>query len=569
MWQHAVVNNLVGVASRAFGSVCVGISPFLLFPATRHSVLLPTFGTSFERTLKFHKFLGGLMFACSTLHMLLMWIAYIQVYRRGEPLNGPAPEYERMFVNQQSLALATSHASRRMVGWGVGWPHGPPLAGFLAWVVMVAMVVAADFRRTHWELFLVIHMGYAAVYAMIFVHYPTTLLMCIPAGVAYAIDLILRYRTARGDNTATIVQARRFGCGVTELTITPAARFGSLDTPAQFVTIHLAALDSVLPGLAGCGVSLQHHPFSVSSRVYDDAGVATGFTLHIKDMGNDGWTHQLSVRHREVVGTAAHIDGPFGRLSPRLGHHRVAFLVCGGIGVTPMLNILQAVIEGHRNADPLLPADGRLVFVWSMRTRAEAEPFVKLLSELLATAAATMAPIEVRIFETRPSAPTPISETALDAAVDAPAPTLTNHGTTTIAATDTSAAINSSEEGGWGQEGGGAGGAGGGTWSNADDSNARLREPLLSLPSRPTSRATALPKLSDPADDSVASVSVDTLPFEPGRPPLDRIVAPDEAQLERPLDVAVYTCGPGPMVSGVVELCRSRGYVCHAETFHF
>ena len=53
----------------------------------------------------------------------------------------------------------------------------------------------------------------------------------------------------------------------------------------------------------------------------------------------------------------------------------------------------------------------------------------------------------------------------------------------------------------------------------------------------------------------------------PGRPPLKKLlVVPDGACAS---DVAVYTCGPAPMVASVQELCLDEGFLCHEETFEF
>lgn len=58
LFEHARVNNLVGRFARPFGGVCVGIAALIIFPVSRHSVLLPLFGIPFDRALRFHKFLA-------------------------------------------------------------------------------------------------------------------------------------------------------------------------------------------------------------------------------------------------------------------------------------------------------------------------------------------------------------------------------------------------------------------------------------------------------------------------------------------------------------------------------
>lgn len=118
MLEHARVNNLVGKVSRGVGGMCVGTLPLLLFPASRHSLLLPMFGTSFDRALKFHRFLGGFMFIAATVHMVLMAWAYVDVYKRGDPT---IIDHERKFIHQQSTSKAIRLSlSRTLFQWEVG-----------------------------------------------------------------------------------------------------------------------------------------------------------------------------------------------------------------------------------------------------------------------------------------------------------------------------------------------------------------------------------------------------------------------------------------------------------------
>lgn len=570
LYGHAHVNNLVGKVSRAFGGVGVGIVPLLLFPAMRHSPLLPAFGTSFDRALKFHRLLGGAFFACATVHMVAMYVKYVDVYMRGDPKlqcadgnstddSGACADRSvpaRVFVNQVSRAAASRQAAARLVQWGVGFPHGPPLAGLLAWLVMLAMVVAARFRRSRWELFLLVHMGYTVVFAMVFVHYPTTILLCTPAIAAYAWDLAQRYRIARsggegapknasgGAAAATVVSATwHAAAGVTELVIEPGPHMPSLDAPMTFATIHCDEID-LRSAFAPRGLGVEEHPFSISSRTFAREAGDRRFTLHIKDMGEGQWTNRLGKKAQSgaLDGIACRVDGPFGRASPALGAHRAVFLVSGGMGVTPMLNALQAVVEsfsGGGAVGQLLPRDerSRLVFVWSVRSRSQAQPFLPLLQALVAKAKRVGAPVTVRVFETKPaSAPKPREpedHPLLTASAPLLQPLLADQDqhehadTTPLPSAGLHERVSASE-------------LGGGTVTD---------NPGVAA-----------------ADDLEGGVEI---AFEPGRPDVKSIVQPDVDLGETRHDLAVYTCGPPPMVASLATLSKERGIVCHAETFLF
>jgi len=60
---------------------------------------------------------------------------------------------------------------------------------------MLCMIIATKWRRSKWELFLVVHMGYVIVFLMIFIHYPTTIILSLPAVAAHSVDLLLRSKS--------------------------------------------------------------------------------------------------------------------------------------------------------------------------------------------------------------------------------------------------------------------------------------------------------------------------------------------------------------------------------------
>jgi len=255
--EHARVNNLVGMTGRAFGGVAVGCMALVLLPANRHSVLLPLFGMSFDRSLRFHRFLGTAFFVCSTLHMLLMAVSHVRVYQRGDPVIDA--DGTRAFEGGVDLGPAVHRMARRMVSWNIGFPHGPPLAGLLAWLAALVMVVTAIFRRDRWELFVCTHLAYLFVFAMVFIHYPTTLVLCAPTVLLCGLDLLLRRRASGMCGGGRIIAACHYqAAGVTQLTIQAPPQLGKL-SPGHFVTLHIPMLDK-------SRLHQECHPFSVSRQ---------------------------------------------------------------------------------------------------------------------------------------------------------------------------------------------------------------------------------------------------------------------------------------------------------------
>ena len=137
---------------------------FVLIPVTRYSVLHAIFGISFERSLKYHKWLAPWLFAASTLH-------------------GGA---EIIYFREQFLYLLSLDTDMF------------PLFGIIAWFAMVILLLLSfgPIRRKAWEFFqcthlplAVISVGFSAAHGEGFIN----LLPYVGASlILFGIDLFLR-----------------------------------------------------------------------------------------------------------------------------------------------------------------------------------------------------------------------------------------------------------------------------------------------------------------------------------------------------------------------------------------
>ena len=497
MWEHARINNLVGKVSRSFGGAAVGISAVIIFPATRHSVLLPLFGIPFERALKFHRILGICFFLSATVHMFAMYWSYVDIFLRGSPhIN--ATTGERYYTNMMNAGDAWKAAADRMVTWETGFPHGPPLAGFLAWCVMLLMIVTTHFRRSKWELFLVIHMGYVIVFLMVFIHYPTTIILCLPAVAAHSVDLILRSKSLGKIEEATFYEDAE----VTRLVIHPPQGFAP-PTAGSWVVIGIPSLVEDCQGSSR--PRLEMHPFSVSSTRHDGT-----FTLHIKDMGHGTWTAALGAAAERLKDADIAIEGPFGRLNPKLGVYPHVTCIGGGIGVTPLLHMAQLALD-----DPTRLKGGHLTLIWSFPRGGLIEPFSDTLADLFARirTAGDASPVSIKMFETRKKNGEHITRSEEH-------PLLHHKDGLTIGP---------SQEDEPGKEG----------------------------------------ELTKPLDIEVARTIPETIA---GRPNNKAILLESlEGTSSPPSNESkvVYTCGPPAMCKEVMTICHENNIMCHEETFEF
>lgn len=161
--------------------------------------------------------------------------------------------------------------------------------------------------------------------------------------------------------------------------------------PGQFAFIHLPAVDA-----------LEWHPFTISSppavaAETDPTRLDGVITFHVRDMGPGTWTGRLAAlaaTHAiESVSSAATtslpliaIDGPYGNQGRFYEHTRAIFLA-GGIGVTPFVSILRALLSDARaraasGKPPAFPLR-RIHFIWVVRFRSICEQFGDFMGELL------------------------------------------------------------------------------------------------------------------------------------------------------------------------------------------
>ena len=352
VFNHATINNLVGKVPRGLGGVVAGMLTLQLFPVARKSLLLLAFGIPFERALKFHKKLGFWILIFMTAHGLGMWLAHVQYYDNGSP-NWST----RTYTDTYSTSEAVKEGLKRIIKWEIGFPHGPPLAGLLAWVAALFVVLPAAFlRRSHWNLFVVLHTLYAVLYIFAWIHYPTLMIFSGIPVLLYAIDVLIRYYESH-TNRAEVLGIERFG-NVVKLTL---HKKGISELkPFQWVSLKNSDMGAQ-----------EWHPFSISTAREET------FTLHIRDMGPGEWTHDL----RQVsVGDQFACQGPFGRpmVQYDMEGRSEIYLCAGGIGFTAILSM----IDFHASQRYVKNSNVRLIVIWAFRGRAGYEPFAKELRAL-------------------------------------------------------------------------------------------------------------------------------------------------------------------------------------------
>eukprot|EP01060_Flectonema_neradi_P006857 TRINITY_DN1471_c2_g1_i3.p1 TRINITY_DN1471_c2_g1~~TRINITY_DN1471_c2_g1_i3.p1 ORF type:complete len:553 (+),score=50.55 TRINITY_DN1471_c2_g1_i3:663-2321(+) len=354
VYNHAHINNLIGKVPRGFGGAVAGMLTLQLFPVSRKSVLLLAFGIPFERALKFHKKLGLWIFIFMTVHGLGMWLSHVQYFDNGRPNYA-----SQTYIDTLSTSEAVEEGFKRVTKWEIGYPHGPPLAGLIAWVACCFVVLPAVLiRRKHWNLFVVLHTAYAVLFVFAWIHYPTLMIFSAIPVLLYTLDVIIRYYQSHSIR-AEVIGVERY-LNVVKLTLNK-NDIGEIK-PFQWVSLKNDDFGKL---------AQEWHPFSVSTS-RDGT-----FTVHIRDMGPGQWTHDL----RGIsIGDEFACQGPFGRPMVQYdSDSRTELYLCaGGIGFTAILSM----IDFHASQRYEKNNNVRLIVVWAFRGKQGYEPFANELRAL-------------------------------------------------------------------------------------------------------------------------------------------------------------------------------------------
>lgn len=266
----------------------------LLLPLTkRFSPLLLLLNVSYERAVMFHRWLARFCFAVVMIH-------------------GPG-----MIYYEADLSVGSQD-----------------LYGFIAFLcIMILFVTTMPWVRRHlYELFSKIHaMLFPLIYIMAFLHYkPMSLLTwLIVPGAFYVIDWLMRILTMRHGSITSIKEVSK---GVVEVSVR-LSREMQFSEPAQFTYLWIPA-----------AAIFQYHPFSVAAVSMD----GTEVYYYIRALGP--YTRSL-LSLSGVAGTSrpqtALIDGPYGSLSIPIQQYTDVLLICGGIGITPMLSCLLWLLRNN------------------------------------------------------------------------------------------------------------------------------------------------------------------------------------------------------------------------------
>lgn len=321
----------VGGIFRAFSGVAWMNFAIVLLPIARNSLITLFFGISFERALKFHRWLGRWSVVVMAVHGVGLIVSYSESWV----------------------------GAKYVVRWSSeDWMWTLPAVISLGLFVIVILFSFGPIRRAFWEVFQISH--FATILALVFayMHDWRVLAFSAPSFALYLLDLIVR--VYRWFHTCKIVSATAVNSTTTRLEVKRHSGFNFSPGDYMFICI---------PAISG----MQWHPFSIAT--YPEPGCKE-IVFYIKAIG--GYTKELFQKASDgsLKDCTVLLEGPYGHPSVSYQKYQNVLLIAGGIGITPMVSIFGFLVSNQATLKQ------NVKLVWSVRTQNEMDFLLPPLREL-------------------------------------------------------------------------------------------------------------------------------------------------------------------------------------------
>lgn len=304
------------VLSMATGHVAGVNLMFLMLPISKWPVWKWAFGISVDRVIKFHRILARLFLIAATAHLVLSY---------------------------ETCGLLSTDSCRNQ--------NVVPAYGFLAFVAFASMALLAiePVRRRLYEVFFFYH-KFAAIVGLAFaiLHSETLSLILIAPIAVYVIGFCRRLQG--------FFNCTRIGTVVTSRDVI----FVQLETSNQTVKWSRSMSPGSFFWICNPEVSkTQWHPFSA---ITSPTGNTIGFALK-KGSNNSYVSRFVQTLSHTGSGGKLYVDGPYGELSINPREYQSLVLIAGGIGITPLLSIIN-----QSKWNTVYKSVQHLTLIWTVRS---------------------------------------------------------------------------------------------------------------------------------------------------------------------------------------------------------
>jgi len=308
---------------------------YLLMPVGRKSVLLEALGMSWERAVKYHRWVGLYSVAIMFIHSVM----YVGIWMHGDGHPSFDPDGEMIERN-----MVPWYCSKNECDEDQARTLRVNMYGFITMILILVMTGFALpwVRRHRFEWFYYAHHLFILVLVFVCLHYSGAIIYLIPGIAIYGVDKLVALMSYK--KTAPVA-TRLVSSDVLEISFEtgPGAEYKAGD----YVFLNV-------PGVS----FLEWHPFSLTSapnangrRVFFHLKEAGSWTKKVIDLAKERGDGTLPVR----------LDGFYGHSNAceDLKQKDGVVLVGGGIGVTPMISLAMELCE--TNTSPV-------ALFWIVRT---------------------------------------------------------------------------------------------------------------------------------------------------------------------------------------------------------
>ncbi|GAB9473884.1 Ferric reduction oxidase 8 [Globisporangium polare] len=344
--KHVELNEYIDMVAVTLGFNCIYNMAFLFLPATRNSAWMEFLNISYANAVKYHRWLGVATVFTALAHCVSFYWLWV---REGVWTKQVVPCFDCSLTTQPGRQI---------------WMN---VFGQLALLCFLAIgITSIPFvRRNTYNLFYYVHhlFGLAVVFAVL--HWAPIVWWVYPTFMLY-----LSNRAISSSNAFYPVEVKEFTSiseSIIKVVIARSPQRSGVYKLGQFVYLNVPAVSK-----------LQWHAFTIASSPKTNAKTLTVLVKSLGDWTNDLVQYAEDCKQKNVVPTV-YLDGYYGASLELYSEYSTICLIGGGIGVTPLIAILEDIAAKLSHHEP--PTQ-RVYFIFTFRELALLEEILPLLTRI-------------------------------------------------------------------------------------------------------------------------------------------------------------------------------------------